>query len=112
MFDLFRSRAKVVRYMLGAILLVVALSMVVTLIPGFVGASYSSDSNVVAEIGDEVLTAVDVQQQIQSQVRNGEIPREMIANYVPEIINGMIGVRAMASFSQPLRYHRAAGSSQ
>ena len=70
MFDLFRSRAKAVRYLLGAIMLLVALSMVVTLIPGFVGASYSSDSNIVAEIGDEVLTVRDVQVNIQQSLRD------------------------------------------
>jgi peptidyl-prolyl cis-trans isomerase D len=96
MFDLFRSRAKVVRYMLGAILLVVALSMVVTLIPGFVGASFSGDSNVVAEIGNEALTYLEVQQQLQSQLRNNEFPREMMGNYVPLIINQMITNRAVA----------------
>ncbi len=96
MFDLFRSRAKIVRYMLGAILLVVALSMVVTLIPGFVGASYSDDSNVVAEIGDQVLTSAEVQQQIQTQLQNNQFPREMIGNYVPVIINQMITNQAIA----------------
>ncbi len=96
MFDLFRSRAKVVRYLLGAVLVLVAVSMVVTLIPGFVGASFEGDSNVVAEIGDEVLTTYDVQRNIQQQLRNNQIPRELIGNYVPTIINNMITQRALA----------------
>lgn len=96
MFDLFRSRAKAVRYLLGAILLVVAASMVITLIPGFVGASYSSDSNVVAEIGGEALTLRDVQSNIQQALRSNRFPRQMAGAYIPMIVNQMIADRAVA----------------
>lgn len=95
MFDLFRSRAKAVRYLLGALLLLVALSMVVTLIPGFVGASYAPD-NIVAKIGDEVLTTRDVQLTVQQRLRSNSIPREMVSVYVPMIVNQMISERAVA----------------
>ena len=95
MFDLFRSRAKAVRYLLGALMLLVALSMVVTLIPGFVGSSYAPD-NIIAEIGDEVISTRDVQVNIQQQLRNDAFPREMAAAYVPIIINQMISERAVA----------------
>ncbi len=104
MFDLFRSRAKAVRYLLGAVLMLVALSMVVTLIPGFVGASYSEDSNIVAEIGDEVLTIRDVQLQIQQAIRNNQFPREMASAYVPTIVNNMIASRAVAYQAQKLGF--------
>jgi peptidyl-prolyl cis-trans isomerase D len=95
MFDLFRSRAKAVRYLLGALLMLVAISMVVTLIPGFVGASYAPE-NIIAEIGDDVLTAREVQMIIQQQLRNKAFPREMAGVYVPMIINQMIAERAVA----------------
>lgn len=95
MFDLFRSRAKAVRYLLGALLMLVAISMVVTLIPGFVGASYAPE-NIIAEIGDDVLTAREVQMVIQQQLRNKAFPREMAGVYVPMIINQMIAERAVA----------------
>jgi len=95
MFDLFRSRAKAVRYLLGAILMLVAISMVVTLIPGF-GTDIGSQDQVVAEIGGEPLTVLEVSQTVQMQIRNRAFPSEMASIYVPQIINQMISERVVA----------------
>ena len=52
MFDLFRSRDKAVRILLGGILLVVSFSMLTYLIPSFNNGVDPSDM-VVAEIGKD-----------------------------------------------------------
>jgi peptidyl-prolyl cis-trans isomerase D len=97
MFNLFRSRSKAVKYLIGAIMMLVALSMVITLVPGFMGASYSSgDPTIVAEIGDEVITIREVSASLQQQLQNNQIPREMAANYVPMIVNQMVSEYALA----------------
>ncbi len=95
MFDLFRSRAKAVRYLLGAVLVLVALSMVVTLIPGF-GSSAGAEDPVVAVIGGEELTVREVQVNIQAALRGRTIPPDLVATYVPQYINQMIAERALA----------------
>jgi peptidyl-prolyl cis-trans isomerase D len=95
MFDLFRSRAKAVRYLLGAVLVLVALSMVVTLIPGF-GSGAAADDPVVAVIGGEELTTREVQINIQAALRGRTIPPDLVATYVPQYINQMIAERALA----------------
>ena len=95
MFDLFRSRAKAVRYLLGALLVLVALSMVITLIPGFGGAG-PADDPVVAVIGGEDLTVREVQLNIQAALRGRTIPPEMVSTYVPQYVNQMIAERALA----------------
>jgi peptidyl-prolyl cis-trans isomerase D len=95
MFDLFRSRDKAVRYLLGVLLGIVALSMVVTLIPGY-GGPAGAPEQVVAEIGKDQLTIRQVQQQIQNMVRNKTVPQEMVQHYVPQLIDQMITERAVA----------------
>ena len=67
MFDLFRSRAKAVRILLGVMLGMVALSMLVYLIPG-AGTTTAADQSdqVVADIGKDVLTLHDVELGIQN----------------------------------------------
>lgn len=95
MFDLFRRRDKAVRYLLTALLVIVALSMVTYLIPGS-GMMGGPDDPVVAEIGDEALTVHEVQRTLQTALRSQQIPPQLVDVYVPEMINQMINERAVA----------------
>jgi peptidyl-prolyl cis-trans isomerase D len=96
MFDLFRSRDKAVRILLTAILSLVTLSMIGYLIPGYGGSGGgSANDNVVAEVGPNTVTVREVQNAIQAVTRSREIPPEMIAHYVPQLINQMITEKAM-----------------
>ena len=95
MFDLFRSRDKAVRYLLGALLGIVALSMVITMIPGF-GTPTQGDELVVAEVGKQQITVREVQALMQNLIRSRRVPPEMVQHYVPQLIDQMITERAVA----------------
>ncbi len=95
MFDLFRSRAKVVRIMLGGLLLMVALSLTTYLIPGG-GLSPGAGGQVVAEFGKEVLSLPRVNQVVQQELRGQSIPPAMAAVFVPQIANQLITEHAVA----------------
>ncbi len=95
MFDLFRSRDKAVRYLLGGLLGLVALSMVITLIPGFGAASRTPDQ-VVAQVGSDPITVREVQSTLQGMLRNKSIPAETVQLYVPQLVDQMINERALA----------------
>ena len=97
MFDLFRSRAKAVRILLGVMLGMVALSMLVYLIPG-AGTTTAADQNdqVVAEIGKDVLTLHDVELGIQSQLRTQQIPPDLVQVIIPQQVDQMVEERAIA----------------
>src|SRR5260370_18259537 len=95
MFDLFRSRDKAVRYLLGGLLGLVALSMVITLIPGY-GSSTRSFEQILAEVDKEPITVHDLQLQVQQIVKNRQIPQEMLQMYIPQLLDQMIAERALA----------------
>lgn len=101
MFQLFRSRAKTTRYLLGGFLSLVALSMVVTLIPGF-GSSTgaANDDQVIAVVGNEKLTVQEVQRQFTEVTKGGRVPPQMMSLYAPQIIEQMITSRAVAYEAQ------------
>lgn len=99
MFDLFRSRDKVVRIMLGGLLGVVGLSMVTYLIPSSGTTGYDSsgnDTTVVATIGKDSLTAQEVSKAVSNMTRSRQLPEELLSIYVPQIVQQMISERAMA----------------
>ena len=104
MFDLFRSRAKAVRYLLGALLGVVALSMVVTLIPGY-GTPSTGQETVVAEVGKEQITTRQVQTLMQNVMKTRRLPPEMVPHYVPMLIDQMITERAVAYQAERMGFH-------
>jgi peptidyl-prolyl cis-trans isomerase D len=76
-------------------LLMVAVMMVVTLIPGY-GTGDSTNPQVVAEIGGEALTLNQVQLYVQAQIQNRSFPREMAAVLVPQVADQMIMAYAVA----------------
>jgi peptidyl-prolyl cis-trans isomerase D len=97
MFDLFRSRDKAVRIMLSLILGVVALSMVTYLIPGGgFGGSSSTDTNVIATVGDATITTTQAQRVISNMMRGRQLPPEILNVYAPQMINNLISDRALA----------------
>jgi len=107
MFDLFRSREKTIRYLLGFVLGLVALSLVITLIPGYGGGVLgggAKDQQIIAQIGDDVLTATEVRQTLIRQMRENQVPRGMESVFVPMMIQQMIAERAVAYQAQKMGY--------
>ena len=96
MFNLFRSRDKSVRILLGVLLGLVALSMITYLVPSGPGTDTNVDPSVVATVGSESVTAQEVSKTITSMTRNRQLPPELLSIYVPQIIQQMINERAMA----------------
>lgn len=96
MFDLFRSRERSVRYLLGALLLLVAASMVITLVPGYgTGWAGPADPTVLAEVGDHRITVQDARKIIQRDVK-GSIPEGMASVYIPSIVQQLVALHATA----------------
>jgi peptidyl-prolyl cis-trans isomerase D len=103
MFDLFRSRDKAVRILLGGLLLLVALSMLTYLVPSYNTGAGASDV-VVAEIGKEVITLPEVQQIVQMNLKRRQLPPELMPHYVPQFVNSMVTERALAYEAQRLGF--------
>lgn len=97
MFNLFRSRERNTRVILGVLLGLVALSMLIYLIPGGLGGGGGAISdNVVASVGGEKVTTTDVQRTIQNISRGQNLPKGLLAMYMPNIINQLVESKAMA----------------
>ena len=95
MFDLFRSREKSVRILLGALLVLVALSMLTYLIPSYNQGGAVTNGSVVATVAGTEITSLDVQKLIQAAMRNKQFPAELLPNYIPSMVDEMVTQRAM-----------------
>ena len=91
MFDLFRSREKAMKYLLTAVLSIVALSMVITLVPGITNSnSFNDNDQNLAHVCNASVTQGDVRTQIDGLTNGGRLPPQMVSSYLPIIIDGQI----------------------
>jgi len=95
MFDLFRSRDKNIRIMLGVLLGVVALSMLTYLVPSYTNGMSSPSDQVIAEIGKDTITLAETQRLIQAQMRSRQLPPDILPTYIPQMLDQMVAERAM-----------------
>ena len=102
MFDLFRSRDKAVRILLGGLLLLVAFSMLTYLVPNYNNGSSSGSDQVVAEIGKDTITLPEMQRLIQATMRGRQLPTEILPTYIPQMVDQMVTERAMAMEAERL----------
>jgi peptidyl-prolyl cis-trans isomerase D len=97
MFDLFRSRDKGVKILLGVMLMLVAGSMLLYLIPGGLGDTGLTGDNVIAQVGKDKVTETDVERQIAMLTRGqANLPKGIIAMYIPRIVDQLVEQKAMA----------------
>jgi peptidyl-prolyl cis-trans isomerase D len=104
MFDLFRSRDKAVRILLGGILVVVSFSMLTYLIPSFNNGSADPSDMVVADVGKDPLTLPEVTEQIQRILKGQQLPANVLSRYIPQVVDEMLMTRALAYEAGRLGY--------
>lgn len=102
MFDVFRSRDKAVRAFLIFLLGLIALSMLVYLIPSAGTGTTTGDDAVVAQIGNEKVTANDINQTIREMTQNRQLPPALLSIYAPQVIQQAINERALAWKAQQM----------
>jgi len=89
-----QKRDVAVRVFLGLVVGVIGLMMVVTLVPGPVGCPTESP-NVVAEVGGQQISLLDVQRQMARIERAQPIPGPLRALYARQILDQLIFSRAL-----------------
>ena len=96
MLKAFQKRTKLKNIVFGTILVLIAFSMVLYLIPGFTGmAGDPTVGGVVAKVQGEEIQAFELQQAILQFSQQNRIPTELLDTYSTQILNDMVLERAV-----------------
>ena len=91
MFNLFRSQKQAVKIFLSGLLLLVAVSMVITLIPGDLNTGFNPNETVLVEVGDLEVTIQDVQSGLSDYSQGGQIDAATQSMLARQILENQIG---------------------
>jgi peptidyl-prolyl cis-trans isomerase D len=92
MFNLFRSREKATRYLLGGMLVILAASMLTYLTQ--TGLTSADADNVLAEVGSTKITAQEIQASVDRGLRSGQLSANTIDFMLPTFVNQVLQERA------------------
>lgn len=94
MLKLFQNQGKVLRWVMGVVLFLVAGSMVITLVPNVFGPAGPASADVLAEVGGLTVTTRDVEVELR-QYRSTETPAEAIAMMAGSVVENLIAERVL-----------------
>lgn len=92
MLRLFQQRETLVRYLLGALLVVICIGMTMYLIPGFLANQGSANGQVIATVSGHNISVLAFSQALQQQQQQmqGQIPAAMMPMFGREVLNSLI----------------------
>lgn len=100
MWDALRERKTGVRIILGVVVAGLGISMLLYLVPQ--GTNDLTGSETVAQVGDQVISVADVQDQLNRIARNGPIPPALQPLYTQQVLDGLIFEKSLALEAQRL----------
>ncbi len=104
MLDLFRRRDNVMRYVLMVVLGLVAVSMVVTLIPGFGMGGPSRSDDLLAEVGGKAITIRDAAGRIDQTIRSMGVPRQAAYTMASSIVDNLIAQQSTEYYATQMGF--------
>jgi peptidyl-prolyl cis-trans isomerase D len=88
MFNLFRSKGKGVKLMLGGLLFMVALSMLLYLVPNYTDPNQVTGNPTLLQVGSRKISMLEAQSDFQQRAQ-GRVPPEMLNIYFPQYLEGL-----------------------
>ena len=94
MWDALREKKLGVRIMLGVVVGILGIGMLLYLVPQ--GTNDLSASDAVAQVGDQTISVVDVQNQLSKSTRGSQIPPALVPIYTQQALDQLIDQKMLA----------------
>ena len=94
MWDALREKKIGVRIMLGVVVGILGIGMLLYLVPQ--GTNDVNGSDAVAQVGDQTISILDVQDQLGRISRNGQIPPALLPLYTQQVLDQLIFQKSLA----------------
>ncbi len=94
MWDALREKKIGVRIMLGVVVGILGIGMLLYLVPQ--GTNDLNNSDTIAQVGDETISVVDVQNQLSKSTRGSQIPPALVPIYTQQALDQLVDEKMLA----------------